>query len=280
MNIITESNNTTFIYIDGSYFCYHRYFSVIKWWNMAHPDKKDIIPIETPEFVEKFKKTFLEKVKEIPEMLKINKHQKIVMIVAKDCRRPNIWRNELFSEYKKNRMPEGFLGGPIFQMVYEENMFQAAGVAHLLYHPRLEADDCIAIFVKQITDKFPTSMNYIITSDRDYIQLITDRVQIYDLAYKNIMMNKLSLGNAKDDLHIKIIMGDKSDNIPAIFAKCGVKTAKKYITDPVRLCEKLQNTDILKQYELNTKLIKFDHIPLLLKNEFIESTHHLLANFV
>ena len=61
------------IMIDASYYCFHRFFSLIKWWKTAYPDTQIENPIENPDFVDKFKKTFIEKIQEIPKKLKIDK---------------------------------------------------------------------------------------------------------------------------------------------------------------------------------------------------------------
>ena len=170
----------------------------------------------------------------MPKKLKIDKKINPILIVGRDCKRENIWRNELYPDYKANRVnnPEnGFMGGPFFKMAYEEQLFQKGGAKAILKHPRLEADDCIAISVKYLVNKYPQCHIYIITSDRDYLQLNAHNVDLYNLTYKNIAENKNSTGNPDDDLEIKIIMGDTSDNIPSVFPKCGFKTALKCYED-------------------------------------------------
>ena len=95
---------------------------------------------------------------------------------------------------------------------------------------------------------------------------------IYNLTYKNIAENKSSTGNPDDDLEIKIIMGDTSDNIPSVFPKCGPKTAQKCIEDPEFFKKKMNgNPEYYKQYELNKKLICFDNIPENLVDEFMNT---------
>jgi 5'-3' exonuclease len=151
-------------------------------------------------------------------------------------------------------------------------MFQKGGAKAILKHPKLEADDCIAISVKHLLNKYPECHIYIITSDRDYLQLNAHNVDLYNLAYKNIAENKSSTGNSKDDLEIKIIMGDISDNIPSVFPKCGPKTAQKCIEDPDFFKKKMaNNSDYYKQYELNKKLVDFDSIPQELVDEFLKT---------
>jgi 5'-3' exonuclease len=41
----------------------------------------------------------------------------------------------------------------------------------------------------------------------------------------------MPFNNSDCNLFCKIVTGDKSDNIPSIFKKCGIKTALKYYND-------------------------------------------------
>jgi len=268
--------NPTFIFVDGSYYCFYRYFALQQWWKNANPDEPLDDPYQNEKFVEKFRKTFVENLEQIPKRLKIHKELvKPILIVGKDCKREHIWRNEYFKDYKANRVngPEdGFMGGPFFKMAYEDELFQKGGAKAILKHPRLEADDCIALSVKYLLKKYPECKIYIITSDRDYLQLNAPNVNIYSLTYKNIAEGKTATGNAETDLKIKILMGDTSDNIPSAFPKCGLKTAQKCIEDEGFLKKKMANNQsYYEQYKLNEQLVSFDKIPENLQTEFYAS---------
>ena len=152
-NIFEQSDmNPTFIFVDGSYYCFYRYYALLNWWKIAHPETILDDPYQNKNFVDKFKKTFVENLIAIPKKLKI---QKPILVVGKDCKRENIWRMELFPKYKSNRVQEGFMGGPFFKMVYEEELFEKGGSKAILKHPKLEADDCIALSVKHLRNKYP-----------------------------------------------------------------------------------------------------------------------------
>jgi 5'-3' exonuclease len=294
IKIHNNSNKQIFIFVDGSYYCFHRYYSLLNWWKNAFPEESLNNPIENPVFVEKFKKTFVETLQQISKKLNLckpkprgknktsamtnaNEESYIKMIIGKDCKRENIWRNNFYDKYKATRpnggAEDGFMGGPFFKMAYEENLFQEAGAEQILYHPRLEADDCIAIYVKQLVEKYPPTecSIYIITSDNDYLQLIRENVHIYNLAFKNLKDSKIFTGNPEKDLKIKTIMGDMSDNIPSVFPKCGIKTAIKCVEDPTFFKKKMNdNIAYYEQYLLNDTLVSFDKIPEELVNEFHE----------
>ena len=54
------------IFIDGSYFCFYRYFALLTWWKNAFPEDPILgDPSENPIFVEKFKKRSIETIQQI-----------------------------------------------------------------------------------------------------------------------------------------------------------------------------------------------------------------------
>jgi len=273
-----NSQKPIFIFIDGSYFCFYRYYSLLKWWKIAFPLEPLENPLENSVFVEKFKKTFIETLQNIPSKLLIEKsmYKTIHLIAAKDCKRENIWRNEFFPKYKGSRVyDENFKGAPFFKMAYDnsitEPLFLQGGIDQIISLDRLEADDCIAITVKQILARYNENcMIYIIASDHDYLQLQSDNVKIVNLAYKNIAESKTVVGFKEADLEIKIIMGDISDNIPSVFPKCGFKTALKCFQDKSFFEKKMANNEsYYNQYNLNKKIIDFRNIPNDLEESFL-----------
>jgi 5'-3' exonuclease len=65
-------------------------------------------------------------------------------------------------------------------------------------------------------------------------------------------------------------MGDPSDNISAVFPKCGPKTALKYFENEELFLTKLNSSpDFQKKYQLNSTLVDFNNIPQELIAEFM-----------
>jgi len=259
------------IFIDGSYFCFHRYYSMINWWKNAYPDQLDVLqdPYQNEIFLEKFKSTFINEVKEIPKKLQLIEKENISVFVGKDCRRENIWRTKLFPEYKSRRIREGFMGKPFFQMVYEEELFQKAGVNLILSLETLEADDCIAIATNYIHNKYPEKEIFIITSDKDYLQLSKPNIHLFNLNYKKLTDLKSSHGDPKIDLFCKIVAGDTSDNIPSVLKRCGEKTAIKYYQNRDIFEKKIKEENADAKLRLNKLLVDFNQIPEQLQDGFI-----------
>jgi 5'-3' exonuclease len=285
MEAITKNNikniKKTFIFIDGSYFCFYRYHSLLTWWKNAYPEIILDDPFLNEQFVAKFRKTFVDHVQNLRKNLGIPKDVKPTIIVGRDCKRENIWRNELFPKYKATRAngkEDGFMGGPFFKMVYAENLFINGTI---LSHPKLEADDCIALSVKHVLQKYSCCDVYIITSDKDYLQLAEPRVHIYNLGFKKITDQKSSTGSAECDLFCKIVMGDISDNIPSVFPKCGPKTALKYYDNKAEFQKRLMSDDaFISQYNINKKIVDFDEIPVELKNELFANNATVINEYL
>jgi 5'-3' exonuclease len=272
----------TFILIDGSYFIVHRYECMFAWWKLhgsktnhdgiIEAETEDLF--ETPQFVERFKELFHSNLQTLTRDLHLSDEQmeQVTFIVGKDCQREQIWRNDLFPHYKGNRGIHE-TRKKFVKMVYEEKMFEKGGVNQILYHPKLEADDCVAISTKYLLNKYGNDgcTIFIITSDKDYLQLATTNVHIYNLNFKKLTEQKSSYNNAECDLFCKILTGDKSDNIPSVFPRCGPKTALKYYNDKTLFQKKIEASDeqCKKQLELNTTIIDFKYIPEEYANEII-----------
>lgn len=265
-----------FILIDGSYYCFYRYYAILNWFKFAHKEIELSVPIENDEFVDKFKKTFVSKIKEIPKKLKIDNP---TIYVGKDCSRKDIWRNTHDKNYKATRVyDDSFMGGPFFKLAYDE-LFESSGIPdkHILYLDTLEADDCIAIMAKKLIEKDPNNTVTVITSDTDYLQLIQPGIKLYSLKLKPVRTEKNSTGCAEQDLFYKIILGDKSDNISKVFKKCGKKTVEKFWNDKTLLEAQFDKEPGSKdKFNHNKKLIDFNMIPMNLQEAFIEEYKNLI----
>jgi 5'-3' exonuclease len=267
----TVVEEEVYIYIDASYYIFYRFYAMIQWWKVAKKDDPLGIPIENPEFVEKFKSTFITKIKDIPKKCGINtKMTKVHMYAGRDCPRKDIWRCEIFPDYKGTRNYDEFLGGPFFEMVYKEKLFEQAGIIQTYYHPHLEADDCIALSIKQLHREKPDTQVYIIASDHDYLQLVSPQLHIMNLQFKVLAESKTGSYDKNKNLFIKIVMGDSSDNIPSIFPRCGFITAKKCYDKPEFYKNKM-TVDSEKLFIRNNQIINFECIPAEYTKQFLHS---------
>ena len=306
-----------YLLIDGSYFVFYRFYALMQWWKCRNKGEKLECPIENEEFVNKFKSTFIDKIKYLYDPVFDYDWGKmdVKVIVAKDCARKSIWRMKLLNSYKGTRTTEDdFIGGPFFKMAYDE-LFEQAGVKHIINYDTLEADDCIAILTKELL-KDPDNRVKIITSDTDYLQLYNDcncklidkkngihNLKIYNLKNKNNLVNVDKFINRYCEIYdskaswkmktyyallYKIIHGDKSDNIPQIIKPLSQNKFNKLYNLHIRETmienylkdkdSRFKNENAWEDFKLNTKLINFNCIPKDLRAGFLEKYEHLCVS--
>ena len=262
-----------YILIDASYYIFYRYHALCNWWKLAKYDNETDIPYVNERFIEKYKDTFISKINEIKNKLKIKDAN---IFVGKDCPKKNIWRNTKIENYKGGRAKTNYMK-TLFDIAYDNNLFTKAGCKKIFEENNLEADDILAITSKYILSKYPDAKIWIITSDMDYLQLACENITLINLKYNKLTDSKVSFNDAKKDLFCKIVSGDKSDNIPSVFSKCGIKTAEKYYNDPILFNKKLETTPNAKEiYERNRIIIDFNNIPC----EYVNNIHEVIKNII
>jgi DNA polymerase-1 len=153
------------------------------------------------------------------------------------------FRHELYSEYKSHRPPAPDDLIPQFAIAREAAREMGFPIMEKIGY---EADDIIASIVKT----FPSHEIVIISSDKDLMQLISDKVCLYDgMKNKYIrsleVLEKFGVGPEKV-VDILAIMGDASDNIPGI-PGIGPKGAAELIGLFGSLENILKNADSIKQ---------------------------------
>jgi DNA polymerase-1 len=165
------------------------------------------------------------------------------LFVASDHPSPT-FRHALFPPYKQQRppMPEELRG----QIELIEELIASFRVP-LVRIAGYEADDIMGTISSYAP---PGTHCYIITTDRDALQLVSGRVTVI---VPNSRANKLftpelvqhELGVAPELVpHLKALMGDASDNIPGI-PLVGPKTAVRWLDMFGSLDELLENAHLL-----------------------------------
>jgi 5'-3' exonuclease len=261
---LTLSQNNT-ILIDTSYYVFHRYNATLKWFSFQKEnDNIDHSSLDTyAPFIDAFKKHVAKDMSKLVKRWKSGTN----IIFCTDCPRSEIWRNNIYSEYKGTRvLSNTFNCGifPIFYAMLEENNYK------VLSCNNLEADDVVYLITKRLLEMPSYKMDIvIITNDNDYLQILAyndptgePRIHIHNMMSKNSDISKRSKGHT--DLLYKICLGDVSDNIPSIFPKLGAKTALKLANmDEAERDAYIQSKGVAcqNQYAMNKTLISFDCIP-------------------
>ena len=144
------------------------------------------------------------------------------------------FRHESYKDYKAGRSET-----PIElkkQLERAKEVVESMGIKYFGI-PNYEADDIIGTFASYI-ENHEDSTGLIVSSDKDLIQLITDKVKMKLLKSNDyIMMDKskfkevYGLDDPKKMIDLKALMGDSSDNIPGVHGigeKGAIKLLQKY----------------------------------------------------
>ena len=257
MVTITINSKKPVILIDCSYYIFNRYFATTKWFGF-----------QQKEFtIDEFNKAFIKHVE--ADFDKIQKKLKTDInnvILCMDCPRSEIWRNELYKDYKATRIQKDNFNSDIFNVF--NDFIKKIKILQISFD-RLEADDIVYLIQNKIRELLPKQQIIIITNDNDYLQLLNKYTKIINMQFKDISLRGTL--NPEIDLLIKIIFGDKSDNIIKI--QSGInkdKATKIALMNSDDRYQFLIENNIFDKYELNRKLIAFENIPREFITKFYE----------
>ena len=193
----------------------------------------------------------------------LNEEKPDTLIVIFDSKSPS-FREEISKEYKAQRppMPDNLS----VQIPYVKMIIEAMGIP-VLEQAGFEADDIIGT----ITEKFRQEdvYIYIVTGDKDMMQLVSERVFIRDtmknlLISKNEVVEKFGVEPSfiKDYL---ALCGDASDNIPGV-PGIGGKTAKELINNIGSVEEIYEHIEKISKASVKAKLVAAKELAFMSKD--------------
>ncbi len=174
--------------------------------------------------------------------------------VVFDAARKN-FRNDIYAAYKATRddTPPDLI--PQFPLIREAT--EAFDIPALEMEG-YEADDLIATYARLAVDQGLRVT--IVSSDKDLMQLVTDKVRLYDpmkSAYIGPEEVRAKFGVAPDRvIDVQALAGDSVDNVPGV-PGIGIKTASALIEEYGDLETLLSRAHEIKQQKRREKLI--DH---------------------
>ena len=160
----------------------------------------------------------------------INQIQPTAMFVVFDGVGSSTNRKNLLPEYKSGRNQTRITNWEVFENLDEEDDAKINQIVRLAHYlkclpvktvaiDKAEADDIIAYY-SDILPKQYNSKIFIVSSDKDFIQLINDDVTIYrpterEYYTKNTVKEKFGV-LAENFILYKMLLGDNSDKIPGV----------------------------------------------------------------
>lgn len=173
------------------------------------------------------------------------------LAVVSDTSEPT-FRHKQFPEYKANRekMPDDL----VEQLPYLPKLIDALQLPYITF-PGYEADDIIGTLMRICSEQ--NIQGLMVTSDKDYMQLITDNIFMYN--HKN---QKLGIKQVEEKfgclpnqvIDILGLMGDSSDNVPGVKG-VGEKTAIKLISQYGSIPNLYEHIDELPKNKMKEKLV-------------------------
>ena len=159
------------------------------------------------------------------------------------------FRKEMYADYKANReaTPEDIE----FSIPYVKKLIEGFGIP-ILEEPGYEADDVIGTIAKKAEREGYTV--YMMTPDKDFAQLVSDRIFMYkparsgsspEILGTSEIREKFLVEHPSQVIDILALWGDTSDNIPGV-PGIGEKTAKKLISQYGTVEKVYENLDQLK----------------------------------
>lgn len=147
-------------------------------------------------------------------------------------------------------------------------------------HESLEADDLIHYVTRKRNDINVVStplQTTIIANDYDYLPLLEYASTVHIINLKNKRLTLPDHLTGEQYLRMKIILGDKSDNITSVLKRCGPKTAAKLATDQTIFHEKIEkgSNAVQEKFKHNQSLIDNRLVPIVLK-EWMKNHLHVL----
>lgn len=199
----------------------------------------------------------------------INKEKPDYLGVAFDTPKPT-FRHVEYTPYKAQRQeqPEDIS----IAIPYVKRLVEAMDIPILILDG-YEADDVIGTIAKKAVRANPDIVVYMMTPDKDYGQLVEERIKMYKPAFmgKGVevlgpkeVCQRWNIENVDQVIDMLGLMGDAVDNIPGI-PGVGEKTAQKLIEQYGSLENLLDNTDQLKG-KLQENLVNFREQGILSKH--------------
>ena len=201
-----------------------------------------------------------------------------VVIVFDGVGGSNAKRN-LYPEYKANRNKNRMTNYSIFSNKEEESESINNQMARLIQYLQLlpvslicidgiEADDTIGYLSTKLENFKSTKEVTIMSADKDFLQLVSDKIKVYSPVKKKIYKPKDVLEeynvSSYNFVNYKILMGDTSDNLPGVNGLGPKKLLKLFPAlssdEPVTLADiVIESEKKVEEHDLYARIVERKH---------------------
>ena len=191
------------------------------------------------------------------QLIKIIKDENPDYLVCAFDSKEKTFRHKIYSDYKANRpeMPEELQK----QIPHLWELLNGMNIP-VLRKPGYEADDIIGTVTESVLDK--KIQSYIVSGDKDFMQLINDKIFLYTPGKRNSAPNIYDIDGVikkwglppEKIIDLLALMGDSSDNVPGV-AGVGVKTAVKLLKEYDNIESVLDNASKISNKRVHNGLM-------------------------
>ncbi len=164
------------------------------------------------------------------------------------------FRSEIYADYKANRPPPPDELIPQFQLVRDATKAMNVPAIDM---DGYEADDLIATYARQAAEA--DAVVTIVSSDKDLMQLVTDKVTMLDAMKNRVIGHKQVVEKFGVEpervVDVQSLAGDSTDNVPGVQG-IGIKTAAQLINEYGDLDSLLANAKEIRQPKRRERLIE------------------------
>jgi 5'-3' exonuclease len=160
----------------------------------------------------------------------INQTQPTSVYVVFDGAGSTASRKNLLPEYKQDRNLQRITNWDAFDNLEEEHDSKVDQIVRIIQYlkmlpvkttviDKVEADDIIAVLAEKLVEKH-NSTCFIVSSDKDFVQLVTDKIILYRPMEKEYYTPKVveeKFGVLSNNFILyKVLLGDNSDKVPGV----------------------------------------------------------------
>ena len=192
-------------------------------------------------------------------------------------------RKNLLPEYKKDRNLQRITNWDAFDNLEDEHDSKVDQIVRIIQYlktlpvkttviDKVEADDIIEVLAEKLVEKY-NSTCFIVSSDKDFVQLVTDKIILYrpiEKEYYTPKVVKEKFGVlSKNFILYKVLLGDNSDKVPGVKGLGAKGIFKKF---PELQTEVLTLEDI---FDISARKFK-DHI---VYSRIVQERNRLETNY-
>lgn len=197
------------------------------------------------------------------------------------CDSQNVWRKNLYPEYKENRKAQRDVNymDVVELMVELREFFNECTAIPAVAVEQSEADDIIAGVCQYVKEVSSDTKLVIVSGDKDFIQLIDEKVRLFSPTQRT----ERTTENAAFDLFVKCIRGDMGDNITSAYPRVRMTKLEKAWEDPVEMINLMETVTkdgihVGTMYNRNKTLIDLTEQPQSIKDAIREELERVFAN--